>query len=132
VAQALAAAQPPWSVNAAAQAAGLAALMQDEHVARGRTVAHEALAHLARGLRALGLTPLPSAANYCLVEVPDAARVAAALRARGIWVRDCTSFGLPRHVRVAARPLPECDALLAALAHVLPPTANPDRVEALA
>ncbi len=119
VARALQWAQPPWSVNAAAQAAGLAALDATDHVTRGRALAQEAKDFLADGLRALGLGPLPSAANFLLVEVGDAAAVTAALRRHGIYVRDCTSFGLPTHIRVAARPLAECRALLAALGALL-------------
>ncbi|HLH26496.1 MAG TPA: histidinol-phosphate transaminase [Chloroflexota bacterium] len=119
VARALQWAQPPWSVNAVAQAAGLAALAAGDHVTRGRALAREATAYLAKGLRALGLEALPSAANFFLVAVPDGSEVASALRAAGIYVRDCASFGLPGYLRLAARPLAECDALLAALERVL-------------
>jgi histidinol-phosphate aminotransferase len=111
-------AQPPWSVNAAAQAAGLVALAEGHHVAQGRTAATLAKEYLISGLRSQGLVVLPSAANFFLLEVPDAASVAIALRHQGIYVRDCTSFGLPQHIRIAARPLDECAALLAALSRV--------------
>jgi histidinol-phosphate aminotransferase len=110
----LRAAQPTWSVNAAAQAAGLAALAADSHVDRGRVLAEEAKAFLTEELGTLGWHVLPSAANFLLVEVSDAAAVTRALRACGIYVRDCTSFGLPRHIRLAARPLAECAVLVAA------------------
>ena len=123
-------AQPPWSVNAAAQAAGLAALREDEHVARGRALAAQAKDYLVRGVRPLGLAALPSAGNFFLVAVPNAAELAGALRERGIYVRDCTSFGLPGHLRLAARPLDECDALLAALRRtpsLVPAMASGDR-----
>jgi histidinol-phosphate aminotransferase len=112
-------AQPPWSVNAAAQAAGLAALAERDHVARGRSAAARARDYLTDGLRALGVVVLPSAANFFLVETADAATLAACLRHEGIYVRDCTSFGLPRHIRLAARPREECDALLTAYSRVL-------------
>jgi L-threonine-O-3-phosphate decarboxylase len=115
IVQVLAAAQPPWSVNAAAQAAGLAALADPEHVAAGRRAAAEARAHLAPRLAALGYRSLPSTANFWLVEVGDAAGLRARLLRHRIVVRDCTSFGLPGHIRLAARPRPECDRLLAAL-----------------
>jgi len=121
VAHALEWARPPWSVNAAAQAAGCAALDEDEHVARGRALAAEAKAFLAAELGALGWRALPSAANFLLLEVGDAAAVTRALRAAGIYVRDCTSFGLPRHVRIAARPLAECGALVQAARRIAAP-----------
>jgi histidinol-phosphate/aromatic aminotransferase/cobyric acid decarboxylase-like protein len=37
------------------------------------------------------------------------------LLARGLLVRDCTSFGLPAHVRIASRLPEENERLLAAL-----------------
>jgi histidinol-phosphate aminotransferase len=112
VARALQHAQPPWSVNAAAQAAGLAALGEDDHVVRGRALANEATHFVARGLRAHGYSVLPWAANFILAEVGSAATLTASLLDMGVYLRDCTSFGLPAHVRVAARPLAECEALL--------------------
>ena len=123
--QALQWAQPPWSVNAVAQAAGLAALAEDDHVARGRATALLGKAHLAAGLRALAGGVVPSAANFFLVDTAEAASLTSMLRREGVYVRDCTSFGLPRHIRLAARPRHECDALLAAFRRVL------DRSEAM-
>lgn len=41
--------------------------------------------------------------HFFTVKVGAAMAVAAALRARGIRVRDCTSFGLPDRVRIATR-----------------------------
>jgi histidinol-phosphate/aromatic aminotransferase/cobyric acid decarboxylase-like protein len=111
---------PPWSVNAAAQAVGLVALADEEHVARGRQLVREVEAYLRRELAALGLTLRPSAANFWLVAVPDAAGLRAALLDFGIVVRDATSFGLPGHIRLGARPLDECARLVAALSRVLP------------
>ena len=37
----------------------------------------------------------------------------------GLLVRDCTSFGLPGWIRIAARTPPENDVLLAALQRML-------------
>src|SRR5204862_1412397 len=116
VVEALGRAQPPWTVNAPAQAAGLAALGDDEHLAAGRRIAAEAKAYLVDGLGRLGLTCLPSRTNFWLVEVGNAAGLHRRLLPSGILVRDCASFVLPRHIRLAARPLPECERLLEALA----------------
>jgi threonine-phosphate decarboxylase len=59
--------------------------------------------------------------HYFLVDVGDAAAVAALLRGRhAVKVRDCRSFGLPRHARIAARTPDENRLLLDALADVLP------------
>ncbi|RDI95906.1 histidinol-phosphate aminotransferase family protein [Meiothermus sp. QL-1] len=76
-------------------------------------------AELAQGLRALGLEVQESPANFLLVRVGQATQVALALRARGLRVRDCTSFGLPEWLRLSAQ-VPEAQqALLEALAEVL-------------
>lgn len=115
VIRALAAAQPPWSVNAAAQAAGLAALGDRAHVAAGRRAAAEARAYLVPRLEALGYRCLASVTNFWLVEVGDAAALRQRLLRHGIMVRDCSSFGLPSFIRLAARPLAECRRLVEAI-----------------
>ena len=58
---------------------------------------------LARDLASLGLLVLPSDTHFFLVEVGDAALTRTGLLQRGVLVRDCTSFGLPAFVRIAAR-----------------------------
>ena len=54
-------------------------------------------------LRAHGLEPQPSDANWVLVAAP---RLRADLATHGIVVRDCTSFGMPDVVRIA---VPDAD-----------------------
>jgi len=49
----------------------------------------------------------------------DAATVRSALLRLGITVRDCASFGLPGHIRVAVRTAEECAQLVSALRQVL-------------
>ena len=119
VVEALGQAQPPWSVNAFAQAAGVAALGDDTHVTEGRRLARRARAMLVDGLERLGLTCVPSRASYWLVKVGDGRQVRDELLRRGILVRDARSFGLPAYIRVAARPIDECERLLAVLAGLL-------------
>jgi histidinol-phosphate aminotransferase len=127
IVRALDAARPPWTVNALAQAAGLAALGDDEHVASGLQAVRRAKAWLVDGLERLGLTCVPSRASFWLVEVGPGepggrgggALVRDALLRRGILVRDAASFGLPSYIRVAARPLEECERLLGALSWLI-------------
>lgn len=108
--------QPPWSVGAAAQAAGVAALEDEGHLAAARAAVREARAMLLDGLERLELRAAATpAANYVLVEVGNAAAFRTRLLTRGVVVRDCTSFGLPAHVRIAVRTRSECAALLAAI-----------------
>ena len=104
--------QPSWSVNAVAQAAGLAALRDDEHVQAARDVIASSKAYLYHELVSMGLTVRPSAANFLLVRVGNGARVRSALLKRHIVVRDCSSFGLPKHIRIAVRQPEECQRLI--------------------
>jgi histidinol-phosphate/aromatic aminotransferase/cobyric acid decarboxylase-like protein len=121
----LEAARPPWTTSAAAQAAAAAAAGPEAvaHVeaCRRRLLADRDL--LAAALRRVGLAPLPSATLFLLVRIPDAAALRRRLLERHrILVRDCASFGLPDHVRICARPAPDIERLVAALAAELPGT----------
>jgi histidinol-phosphate/aromatic aminotransferase/cobyric acid decarboxylase-like protein len=106
-------------VNGFAQAAGVAALADPDHVATSVRRIHSAKAQLLRGLRLLGRRPIGGTANFMLVEVGDAAEVRAQLLRMRLVVRDCTSFGLPRHVRIGVRRVAEQRRLLQALCQVL-------------
>lgn len=105
--------QPPWSVNAPAQAAGVAALRDAPHRQRSLNRIAQAKQDLTAGLARLGLAAVPSSAHFFLVRVGDGAAFRARLLRRGIAVRDGASFGLPGHVRIAARRPEENERLLA-------------------
>ena len=111
--------QPPWSVSAAAQAAGLAAIGDEAHLRAARAEVERARAVVEAGLGRLGLRVVPSACNFVLVAVGDARAARAALLRRRCVVRDCTSFGLPGHIRVGLRTGAECAVLVAACAEAI-------------
>ncbi|MBM3947385.1 MAG: histidinol-phosphate aminotransferase family protein [SAR202 cluster bacterium] len=111
--------QPSWSVNGAAQAAGLAALGEDAYLRVARACAQEGKAVLCEMLEAAGLRVTRGAANFVLVEVGDARAVRRRLLERRLCVRDCASFGLPRHVRIGVRTPQECGRLAEALIAVM-------------
>ena len=102
----LRAVRPPWSANALALAALVAAAAHPAELAAiAERVASER-ADLTRRLRAIaGVRTWPGAANFCLVAVADGPAVVAALRAARIAVRPAASFpGLDeRYLRVTAR-----------------------------
>ncbi|NJN68053.1 MAG: histidinol-phosphate aminotransferase family protein [Chloroflexaceae bacterium] len=108
--------QPPWSVNALAQAAALAALEDEAHLHTTLAQLAQASAALRAGLTAQGCAPLPSAVHFSLLPVRSAPDAAHWLLRRGILVRDGTSFGLPHHIRIAARCPTDNARLVAALA----------------
>jgi L-threonine-O-3-phosphate decarboxylase len=111
--------QPPWSVNALAQAAGVAALRDTAHRTRSLELVAEAKEALTAGLTQLGLRPVPSSVSFFLVRVGDGAAFRRRLLSRGLLVRDCASFGLPAYVRISTRRPEENERLLAAIREVL-------------
>ena len=94
---------PPWRVSSVAQAAGIAALAEEDHVRRGREMVASEREYLDGELRSLGLRTWPSEANYILFQGPE--DLFESLLSRGILIRDCSSYrGLSRgYWRVAVR-----------------------------
>jgi histidinol-phosphate aminotransferase len=86
-------ARGPYKTTAPAERAVAAALAHDvpwmEARVRDAVASRE---RLVDALGALGLAPAPTAANFVFVPVPDAARVAARLRERGVAVRVFTGL----------------------------------------
>jgi L-threonine-O-3-phosphate decarboxylase len=114
----------PWPVNVLAEAATQAILADTEFQARTWAWLPPARAQLYNGLTALpGLTPLPGAANFLLVECqrPVEQVQAKLLQHAQILIRDCQSFPElgDRYFRVAVRTEAENQRLLMTLAEVL-------------
>lgn len=110
--------RPPWSVNALAQAAGVAALQDTAHLTWCLRQIAQAHHELVTGLQTLQFVPEPSTTHFFLVNVGDAAAYRRALLQRGLLVRDCTSFGLPAYLRIATRRPQDNMQLLKALAEI--------------
>jgi histidinol-phosphate aminotransferase len=119
VTERLASFQPDWSVNALAQAAGVAALTDADYLPRARQAVEQARQFLEQELTALGYTVLPSSANFLLVRVGNAAALRERLLRHGQVVRDCSSFGLPDCIRIGIRALTDCQRLVAAMGYTL-------------
>ncbi len=105
----------PWNVNAVAQKAGVVALNDTDYLECCKQEIRKAKQFLIGELYRLGFTLVPSSTNFFLVKVTDAKGFRTALLRHGILVRDCTSFGLPQYVRIAACTLPECQRLIATI-----------------
>ncbi len=93
----LAGRQPRWALN------GLAAALVPDLLSRADLPAWAAATARRRAAVQAAFPGVePSDANFVLVRVEEGAATARARLARqGVLVRDCTSFGLPGHVRVA-------------------------------
>lgn len=117
--------RPPWSVGVLSQAAGLAALADQDHGERTRRLVTVERGWLAEGLQRLeGLQVYSGAANYLLVEITaglTAAELQKRLLPQGILIRDCSNFtGLDgSFFRVAVRSRVENETLLQAIAGAL-------------
>jgi histidinol-phosphate aminotransferase len=109
---------PAWNVSGFAQAAGVAALNDQEHLkATLQQLVVERNAFF-QALERTGLPVIPSRTHFCLLDVGDARRVRQQLLTRKMLVRDCTSFGLPQYIRVATRPAADWQQLLRVLQEV--------------
>jgi histidinol-phosphate aminotransferase len=106
----------PYNVNRVGQAAALAALEDEGHAARTRSVVLEERAFLAAGLERLGLAFPPSQANFLLVRVPAADQARQRLLRAGLLVRDGAAVGFPGHLRITIGTREVNERLLRALA----------------
>lgn len=109
----------PWSVSAAAQAAGLGALAEPGWEARTLALVEGDRAFLEAGVRALGLTVFPSDANFLLCKSP--VPLHEPLKRRGILVRSCANFtGLDEgYLRIGIKTREQNAALLSAMGEAL-------------
>ena len=91
----------PFAVNLLAQAAGIAALEDDEFVERSVRANHEGRLFLYREFGRLGLRYVESHANFVLVEFgPRAAEIQQRLLESGVIVRACVCYDLPEWLRI--------------------------------
>ncbi len=95
----------PFNVNGPAIAAGIAAIGDEEHVAKAIAHNDEWVERLTRDIEALGLAVTPSVGNFLLVHFPqEAGKTAkdadAFLTARGLILRRVDAYGLPGALRL--------------------------------
>jgi len=108
----------PFNVSSIAQAAGVAALTDREHLARSRALNLAEKAFMQQGLEAMGLAVVPSQANFVLVNVArPAAAVYEAMLTHGVIVRAVPP--LPSMLRITLGTRHENQRCLAALQAVL-------------
>ena len=110
--------RPPFNANSMAQAAAVAALGDEAHVAASRTLNREQMGVVRRGLEQQGCTPFPSQANFLYFDVGrDGRAVFEALLRQGVIVRHLGG----RMLRVSIGLPEENQLFLSALAQVLKP-----------
>ena len=114
----------PFNVCGPAQAAGIAALEDSDHLARSRSHNSRWLAWFSAQAAGLGLEAMPSVGNFVLLRFPkapgkDAASAAHALKHRGILLRAMGAYGLPDCLRVTIGTGEDMEAVVQALGEFL-------------
>ncbi len=114
----------PFNVNAAAEAAGVAAVEDTGALARARAHNGRWLPWFSERLSALGLELTPSVADFVLARFPEdpgknSDAAFAFLRSRGILVRKLKAYGLPHHLRISIGAGEEMETVAAALGEFL-------------
>ncbi len=110
----------PFNVNGLAQTAAVAALSDDAHVRETKRITDEGRAYLQKEFAAMNLEFVPSAANFVLVKVGDAAAIFRQLLQRHIIVRALKGYHLAEWVRISIGTMEQNRACIAALQEVLP------------
>ncbi|ACT47901.1 histidinol-phosphate transaminase [Methylotenera mobilis] len=91
----------PFNVNSVAQAAAVASLADDDFVERSYALNQAGMAQLKQGFEQLGLTYIPSFANFISVKVWDAAAINQKLLQNGVIVRPVANYEMPEYLRVS-------------------------------
>lgn len=113
--------RPPWTVNRYAEIYTIEAIRHIPDLEESRRKIAIERDFLTQSIRSLGFAPRPSAANYILIDTGvSASALTSALLNEGILVRDCSSFGLPKSIRIAVRSREENRMLIEALSICAP------------
>ncbi|GAW91266.1 histidinol-phosphate transaminase [Calderihabitans maritimus] len=113
-------AREPFNVNSIAQAAALAALEDQVHVRKSININNESKEWLYRKLEEIGLSYVPTEANFMLINVKhDSRQVFQKLLERGVIVRTGDIFGLDQYIRVTIGTLNQNERFIEALQEVL-------------
>ena len=109
----------PWNVSSLAQAAGVAALKEQDFLKKTRALIQAERPWLQERLEGFGFRVCPSSANYLLFQGPT--ELHRKLKAQGIAIRSCDNYpGLTSGwYRIAVRRHEENEALIAAIGSIV-------------
>lgn len=106
----------PFNVNAPALAAGIAAIGDKNYVHDMREKNAIELARVVQSIKQKGYTVVPAVANFVLIKFgADSQKMNTHLAARGLIVRDVTSYGLSDYLRISIGTTEENTLLLEAI-----------------
>ncbi len=110
----------PFNTNRLAQVGARAALRDADFLERTKELVRRGRAALEEGLTRLGLTFVPSQANFILIYVGRSGReVYQAMLREGVIIRAMDAYGFPEHIRVNVGLPAENERFLTALKKVL-------------
>jgi histidinol-phosphate/aromatic aminotransferase/cobyric acid decarboxylase-like protein len=96
--------QPAWSVNAIAQAAGVATLSDIYYYDQTLTDLMQLRREFYAQIEGRGFSLVNSSVHFGMIHLKCSAKdFRAQLIHLSLQVRDCTSFGLPEYIRVSTR-----------------------------
>lgn len=113
----------PFEPSTLAQAAAIAALGDKAFLHKSLELNARTLQRLTTSLQSMGLTVVPSDANFVMVVLEDdavAAELVEGLLRHGIVVRPLRSFGLPHCIRISTGTDDQVERCVEALQSVLP------------
>ena len=112
-------ARSPFNLNSMAQAATLAALDDQQHIARSVQMVRAGLRQYYAAFDAWGISYIPSHANFLLVKVGQGKRVFQECLRRGVILRPMDGYGLTDYIRITVGTEQENTRCINVLAEVL-------------
>jgi histidinol-phosphate aminotransferase len=109
----------PFNTNSIAQAGALAGLLDEEHQNETKRITDEGRAFLEAQFSAMGLSYVPSYANFVLVKVGDGNEVFRRMMDKGVIVRAMAAYKLPEWVRISVGTPEQCERCIQVLKEVL-------------
>ncbi len=110
----------PFNVNSLALAAATVTLNDDDYIVKTKALNDAGMAQLIAGLDTLGLSYIPSKANFITVDVKrNGDDVFADLLQQGVIIRSVANYGLANYIRVSIGLKDENQRFLDALGQIL-------------
>jgi histidinol-phosphate aminotransferase len=109
----------PFNINILAQAAGLAALDDAEHLRKTRETNAAGMKFFEDNLRRLGVEFIPSSGNFILIRVGKGASVFNDMQRLGVIVRPMDGYKLPEWIRITIGTAAENKRCLEAMKKVM-------------
>lgn len=109
---------PSWNINLLAQENGVNIFKDKTFLKKSVPLIHQEKDRVISLLKGVGYDIVPSATNFYLVKVKNAKMATKLLLSKNIYVRDCTTLGLPQYLRISVRLAKDNDYLIRILSNL--------------